>query len=342
MISKFSKTLHVGNKRIGEGNPCFVIAEAGVNHYGSIDKAMRLVDAAVDADADAVKFQFFKTGELISIDCPEWIERMKPKEIPISFLKEISEYCKEKGILFFSTAHDLKSLHEFAEMDMHCLKIGSGEVQNPEFYRIAASFNKPLIISTGMFLKKDILQVIDVLLTSKCTEVAIMHCVTNYPVPPKDVNLEMIQTIKSMFSGPVGYSDHSATIDIPAASVLLGANLIEKHITLEKNVKNAQDWKVSCMPDEFVEFVASVRRLEDALGDGKFRLTEGEKKSLQWARKSIVAAKDLSKNDIIKRGDVLFKRPGTGISPSKVDDILGTRAKTFIKKDSIISEGMIV
>ena len=339
--SSFKPQFKIGDYFIGQESPCFIVAEAGVSNFGSLEKAFQLVDSALNARADAVKFQFFNTEELISADCPEWIERMKPKEMPISFIKKISEYCKKKGILFFSTAHDLKSLYELAEMDMHCFKIGSGELQNPEFYRIAASFNKPLIISTGMFLEEDILQVLNILSASKNPEVAVMHCITNYPVPPKDANLKMIQSLKSIFPGPVGYSDHSATFDIPAASVLLGANIIEKHITLEKNVANAQDWKVSCTPDEFVEFVASIRRIEDALGDGEFRLTEGERKSIQWARKSIVAARDLSRNDIIKKEDVLFKRPGTGISPSKVEAVLGKRAKTFIKRDSVISEGTI-
>jgi len=339
--NNFKSVFKIGSHFLGKGYPCFIIAEAGVSHFGNINKAFMLVDAAVDAGADAVKFQIFKTEEMISVESPEWIARMKPKELPLSAFIEIRDYCKEKGIIFFATAHDPKSFEELTQIDPPCIKIGSGEVQNYEFYRLAALYRKPIILSTGMFLKDNIIQVLKVLAESGCSEVALMHCVTEYPTPPGDINLRMIQTLKSLFPGPVGYSDHAATYDIAAASVLLGANLIEKHITLEKNIPDAQDWKVSCTPGELVEFVSSVRRLEAALGKGEFKLTDGEKKSMRWARKSIVAARDIQEGEVINKDDITFKRPGTGISPANVESVVGKRALKFIKKDYLIMEDMI-
>ena len=301
-----------------------------------MEKAFMLVDAAVHAGADAVKFQHFKTKYLVSSKDREWTDRMKPKELPVSALREIREYCIEKGIIFFASAHDIRSLEELMSLDLPCIKIGSGELQNPEFYSVAASFKKPVIASTGMFLKEDILRIVDVLAEGGCAEAALMHCVTSYPVPPEDVNLKMITTLKKIFPGPVGYSDHSATSDIAASSVLMGADIIEKHITLEKYIPNTQDWKVACTPEELTEFVASVRRLEAAIGDGEFRLTAGERKSLLWARKSIVACGDIEKGDMITREKILLKRPGTGIPPTEINRVIGKKAKEKIKHDTII------
>jgi N,N'-diacetyllegionaminate synthase len=339
--NNFKSIYKIGSRYLGEGYPCFIIAEAGVSHFGDISKAFKLIEAAVDAGVDAVKFQIFKTEEMISVESTEWIARMKPKELPLSSFIKIRDYCKDKGIIFFATAHDPKSFEELMQLDPPCIKIGSGEVQNYEFYRLAASCRKPIILSTGMFLKDDVIQVLKVLAESGCTEVALMHCITEYPTPPSDINLRMIQTLKSLFPGPVGYSDHAATYDIAAASVLMGANLIEKHITLEKNIPDAQDWKVSCTPGELVEFVSSVRRLEAAIGKGEFNLTDGEKRSLLWARKSIVAARDINAGEVINKDDLAFKRPGTGISPADVKSVAGKRALKFIKKDHLIMEDMI-
>jgi N-acetylneuraminate synthase/N,N'-diacetyllegionaminate synthase len=339
--SDFNKCFKIRGKVIGDNHPCFIIAEAGVSHFGSIEKAFRLIDAAVNAKADAVKFQIFKTEEMISSECPEWFNRMKLKELPLSAFMEIRDYCNEKDIIFFASAHDLKSLDEMIKLELPCIKIGSGEVQNLDYYRIAASYGKPIILSTGMFLKEDIYTILDILFEAGCRDLALMHCVTEYPTHPKDVNLRMIQTLKKIFPGPVGYSDHTATPDIAASSVLLGANLIEKHITIEKDIPNAQDWKVACTPEELIEFVESVRRLELALGDGEFKLTEGEKRSLLWARKSIVAARDIKKGEIIGKNDVVFKRPGSGISPNKINYVIGKKALQDIKFDTIIKEEML-
>ncbi len=289
----FRKEVNIGGKLIGNGHPCFIVAEAGVSHFGSLDKALELVEAAARAGADAVKFQVFQTAELISSVAPEWVERMRPKELPIEAFREIMNYCRQKGIIFFATAHDPESLEKLAELDPPAYKIGSGELQNFDYFRGVASLKKPVIFSTGMFSEKDILDTIRVFAEAGCSEVILLHCVTGYPVPVEWMNLKAIQTLKSIFPGPVGYSDHSVTYDIAASSVLLGANLVERHITLEKDIPDAQDWKVACNPEELVQFVAMTRRLEAARGDGVLRVSEVELKSMSWARKSIVAAQDI-------------------------------------------------
>jgi len=332
----FRKEVNIGGKLIGNGHPCFIVAEAGVSHFGSLDKALKLVEVAARAGADAVKFQVFQTAELISSVAPEWVERMRPKELPIEAFREIMDYCRQKGIIFFATAHDPESLEKLAELDPPAYKIGSGELQNFDYFRGVASLKKPVIFSTGMFSEKDILDTIRVFAEAGCSEVILLHCVTGYPVPVEWMNLKAIQTLKSIFPGPVGYSDHSVTYDIAASSVLLGANLVERHITLEKDMPDAQDWKVACNPEELVQFVAMTRRLEAARGDGVLRVSEVEMKSMSWARKSIVAAQDILPEDLITAENIRFKRPGTGISPAEIDKVVGKKAKVKIKADSLI------
>lgn len=333
----FKKEVRIGEKFIGNGHPCFIVAEAGVSHFGSVDKAFALVDAAVQAGADAVKFQIFQANQLIASAAPDWIRRMRAKELPAEVFAEIMDYCRRSKIIFFATAHDDQSLKQLAKLDPPVYKIGSGEVQNFDFYRKVAKLNRPLIFSTGMFSGKDIQKTTQVLADAGCNEVVMLHCVTGYPVPEKSVNLLAIRTLKNLFPGPVGYSDHSVSYDIASASVLLGANLIERHLTLEKNIPNAQDWKVSCDPQEMRQFIAMIRRFEAAMGDGLLRQTEVEKKSLEWARKSVVAAEDIWPEDLITAEKLQVKRPGTGISPAQIHKIIGKRAKVEIKADTLVS-----
>lgn len=333
----FKKKVSIGGKLVGNKQPCFIVAEAGVSHFGSLNKALKLVDAAVQAKADAVKFQIFQTDKLVSSVASDWIKRMRPKELPIEAFHEINDYCRQKGIIFFATAHDDESLNKLTELDPPAYKIGSGELQNCAFYRKVASLNKPIIFSTGMFSEKDIRATIKVLSRCGCNEVIMLHCVTGYPVPEESVNLSAIRTLKTIFPGPVGYSDHSVTYDIAASSVLLGADLIERHLTLEKNIPDAQDWKVSCNPDELQQFIAMTRRLEAAIGDGRLEQAELEKESLKWARKSIVAAEDIWPEELITAEKLQVKRPGTGISPIDLKKIIGKKAKVKINADTLIN-----
>jgi N-acetylneuraminate synthase/N,N'-diacetyllegionaminate synthase len=333
----FKKEVRIGEKLIGNQHSCFIVAEAGVSHFGSTDKALELVDVAVKAKADAIKFQIFQTDRLISATASDWIDRMRPKELSIEAFQEIQAYCRQKGIIFFATAHDEESLNELAKLDPPAYKIGSGELQNFGFFRQVASLKRPVIFSTGMFTEKDIRKTINILAEAGCNEVVMLHCVTGYPVPNESVNLLAIRTLKNIFPGPVGYSDHSATYDIAAASVLMGANLIERHLTLEKDIPNAQDWKVSCNPEELQQFVTMTRRLESAMGDGRLQPAEVELENINWARKSIVAAEDILPDDVITIQKLHIKRPGTGISPAKLEKVIGKRARVKIKADTLIN-----
>lgn len=333
----FERIFSINGRIIGPNEPCFVIAEAGVSHFGSLKNALALVDMAAKAGADAVKFQIFKTEKLISSKSRDWIQRMRPKELSLPVFREIRNYCKDKGIIFFATAHDLDSLESLAELEQPVYKIGSGEVGNPAFFQAVASLGKPVIFSTGMYSRADLEKSLETLSQSGCNRVAVLHCVTQYPTDPKNVNLRRIQAIREIFPGPVGYSDHSAFHEIAAASVLLGAEIIEKHITLEKDIPNAQDWKVACDPKEFVRFVSSIRRLQQALGTGAIDAGLEETEASVWARKSIVAAHDIPAGHILSATDITCKRPGTGIRPDRIMDVIGKRAKKDIIADTSLS-----
>ena len=300
---QFDTVFSISDRLVGGQHPCFIIAEAGISHFGDIQKALKLVDVAVSAKADAVKFQIFKSTELISKQSQDWIERLSSREMSIDDYAKVKEYADSKGILFFLTAHDVPSLHETKKLDLPCYKIGSGEVGNPSFFKEVGRIGKPVIFSTGMYEEPDIFLALDSLQSVGCREVGLLHCVTSYPTPVQDINLSKLTLLESMFEGPVGYSDHAETWDIAASSVLLGAKIIEKHITLERDIPNAQDWKVSCMPDELIEFVASVRRLEQSLGSASAGLSDNEKDSIVWARKSIVAANPINEGQVIKKID---------------------------------------
>lgn len=335
-IYNFEPSFFIEDKKVGEDAPCFIIAEAGVSHFGDMQKAFELVDMSVEAKADAVKFQIFDTDSMISKVSAEWRERMRPKQLPVSAFKEIQDYCKEKGIIFFATAHDLPSLEQLSKFDPPCYKVGSGEMGNPVFYQEVARLKKPVLVSTGMFEKNDFYLMLDAVDSVENHQLGIMHCVTQYPTPPDEVNLSTISWLKNHFSGPVGYSDHTAGFDIPAASVLLGAKIVEKHITIEKNIPNAQDWKVACNWEELKEFVASVRRYESALGTPAMKRSEAEKQSVGWARKSIVAKVRITKGTTISHEHLDFKRPGTGIAPSEVFAVIGKKAGRDFDVDELL------
>lgn len=332
----FNKTIKINNKAVGEGQPVFVIAEAGVNHFGSMDKAKRLIDVAVNSKADAFKIQVFKTENLISCESNEWRDRLKPKELTYEEVREIRELCQLRGIIFLATAHEEESLSFIESLDVPAYKIGSGEINNLPFIREIARKKKPVIISTGMYTLEEIGQALEVIMSEDNRDIIILHCVTIYPSPPKEVNLKAIDTIKKEFNVLVGYSDHTVGHEIPLAAVAKGACMIEKHITIDRDVPNAQDWKVSCGPEDFTQFISSIRNIEAALGTGIKSPSEIELKNKLWARKSIVATVDINKGDIITDTMLCTKRPGHGIIPAETNKIIGMKAKVNIKKDTLI------
>lgn len=332
----WSKAFTIANRAIGEGAAVFIIAEAGVAHFGSLKKAFKLVDLAVEAGADAVKFQIFRTSELISSLSPEWRKRMEPKELSAKDFREIKQYCRTRGILFLATAHDESSLRELDDLDVPAYKIGSGEVKNWPFLAKIAGRGKPVILSTGMYTLEDISQALEVIAQTGNPDLAVLQCVTAYPTPPAEVNLLAIKTIRETFDVVTGYSDHTEGYHFPLAAVVLGAKIIEKHISLDFNVPNAQDWKVSCGPNDLHLLIDQIREIESGFGTGVKEPGATERHSLAWARKSLVAACNIFPGEAVTSEKVKFKRPGTGITPSDVEGVLGRRARVEIKRDSLI------
>jgi N-acetylneuraminate synthase/N,N'-diacetyllegionaminate synthase len=332
----FAERFSIAGRVVGGGSACFVVAEAGVAHFGDLERAFELVEMAVEAGADAVKFQIFKTEALVSSSDLEWTTRMRSRELPPEAFVRIRDRCRERGIIFFATAHDPESLEVLAGLDPPVYKIGSGEVRNPHFFAAVARQGKPVIFSTGMYRQEDIEPTLGTLAENGCREVAVLHCVTRYPTPPEEANLRRMARLRERFPGPVGYSDHCATPDIALAAVALGAEVIEKHITLEKNVPDAQDWRVACDRRELVDFVRAVRRIEAALGSGDLSAGPVETEQSTWARKSIVAARRLDAGTVIDRQHLAFKRPGRGLGPDKVGELLGRRLRVSLEADALV------
>ncbi len=336
MSFEFRKSFSIGTRHVGEGHPIFIVAEAGVAHFGNLDKAKALVDLAASAGVDAVKFQVFKTDKLVSRESREWIERLRPKELPFEAFRTLKDYCREREITFFATAHDEPSLEFLDSLDVPVFKIGSGEVTNWPFLEKVASRKRPVILSTGMYTLEEIGEALAIFSNIGNPDVAVLHCVTRYPTPAPEVNLRAMQTIQEKFSVVVGYSDHTEGIHFPLAAAALGAKIIEKHISLDFNVPNAQDWKVSCGPDNLPVMVKHLRDIEVGLGSGVKTPSEAERSSLLWARKSLVAARDISEGEVITADLLQAKRPGKGIPPARLGEVVGRKAKVEIRKDTAI------
>jgi N,N'-diacetyllegionaminate synthase len=338
-MKNFQPQFSINQHKVGSPNPCLIIAEAGVSHFGDLDKAYALVDIAVEAGADIFKTQHFNTDVLIGPSSPEWRDRMKSKELTNGDIKNIHSYCTKKGITFLCTAHD-ESVLDFLDndLDMPAFKIGSGELNNWPFLKNIASRNKPIILSTGMYELNQIKETIELILNAGCDKLAILHCVTNYPAQPVQINLRFMETITKLFNGPVGYSDHTEGNDIPLAAVARGARIIEKHITLEKNIPDAQDWKVACDRTELIEFVKSIRRVEQAIGSCDKEMATSELNSVNWACKSLTARELIPTGTIIQEAMLISQRPGTGIPPSKLNRVVGCVATKNLNPGEIISK----
>ena len=330
-MMEFPRHIEIAGRRIGPGEPCYVIAEAGVSHFGDMDKAWRLIDLAVSSGADAFKTQHFHTDYLVGPSAPDWRERLRSKELPDEAIRAMRDRCRKTGIPFLCTAHDEISLEFLAkDLDVPAFKIGSGEVENWPFLAKIAQFGKPVVLSTGMYSIEQIREAVNILGDNGCTALAVLHCVTNYPANPSQVNLNVMAQIREFFPGPVGYSDHTAGTAVPLAAVALGADIVEKHITLDRDVPNAQDWKVACDPSNLAGFVADVRVVEAARGGGAKVVSDEEQHSLLWARKSLTAAQDIPAGSILEESMLLAQRPGTGIPPSTLTRVIGRRTKVQI------------
>lgn len=328
-----------------------IIAEAGVNHNGSIETAKRLIDVAADSGVDYVKFQTFKTENLVSREAKlaEYqkknvkdgasyqFEMLKKLELSIEDHYTLIDYCNHKGIKFLSTAFDLESVDFLASLNLGIWKIPSGEITNYLFLKKIAKIGGKIILSTGMSTIEDISNALNVLTKYGVAkdDITILHCNTEYPTPFKDVNLLAMKHIQRMFGTRVGYSDHTQGIDVPVAAVALGASVIEKHFTLDKSLPGP-DQKASLDPTELKAMVKSIRTIEVALGDGNKQVSESETKNISVARKSIVASMPIKKGEPFTEDNLTVKRPGTGISPMKWDEVIGKIAKRDFQIDQPI------
>lgn len=326
-----------------------IIAEAGVNHNGSIDMAKQLIEAAAVAGVDYVKFQTFKAEELVTKDAKqaEYQQRNAADDSQYTMLKkleltprqheELIAYCQQKGVRFLSTAFDLESIEYLHSLNLGLWKIPSGEITNYPYLKKIAQYGEPVIMSTGMCSMDDVEQALNVLLKNGLTKerITLLHCNTEYPTPMQDVNLKAMLQMRDKFGVKVGYSDHTKGIEVPIAAVAMGADVIEKHFTLDRTLPGP-DHKASLEPNELNAMVDAIRNIEQALGDGQKHVSVSEEKNMAIARKSIVASKDIKRGELLTEENLTTKRPGSGISPMRWEEVIGTKAIRDFAEDELI------
>ena len=329
-----------------------IIAEAGVNHNGSLELAKQLVNKAVDAGVDYIKFQTFKASKLVTKAAKQaeyqqkntgkegdsQYQMLKKLELSPKDHEVLIAYCKEKGIKFFSTAFDFDSIEYLHSLHLGLWKIPSGEVTNYPYIKKIAQYGEPVILSTGMCEMNDVSAAINVLLKNGLTkeQITVLHCNTEYPTPFEDVNLRAMLALEDEFKVEVGYSDHTKGIEVPIAAVALGASVIEKHFTLDRNMEGP-DHKASLEPDELKAMVSAIRNIEKAVGgDGTKHVSESERKNIAIARKSIIADRDIKKGELLTEENLTVKRPGTGISPMRWEEVIGTKAIRDFAEEELI------
>lgn len=325
----------------------YIIAEAGVNHNGSFELACRMADAAKEAGVDCIKFQTFKSKNLVSHNAQKaeyqkattgdgaQADMLKKLELSYNEFLKLRNYCNQIGICFLSTPFDFESIEFLNSIDMPFWKIPSGEVTNYPYLIALAKTGKPVVMSTGMCEMKEIEAAIRVLRENGTKDIKLLHCNTEYPTPFEDVNLKAMQTMQEAFGLEAGYSDHTKGIEVPVAAVALGAAVIEKHFTLDRNMKGP-DHKASLEPDELAAMVSSIRHIEKAIGTGDKIPSPSEEKNITVVRKSIVAKRAIKAGEKLSEENVTVKRPGTGISPMRWNEVLETTAIRDFEEDELI------
>ena len=349
------KTINIGDRVVGPGQPVFIIAEAGVNHDGDMEMAKALVDAAADAGADAVKFQTFNARALASIDAPKADYQLAGAgrdesqyamllrlEIDADGHRIIEAHCKSRNIVFLSSPFCQDSADLLARMDMPAFKIPSGEIINPLLLRHIADLGKPVILSTGMARMHEVKTALHWLEEAGAKDIILLQCTSNYPADPANCNLRAMQTMAETLKKSVGFSDHSVGNEIALAAVALGACVIEKHLTLDRTGTGGPDHAASSEPEEFAQLVEGIRKVETALGHGRKEPTASEALVAAVARRSIVAAVAIPAGTEITASMLAVRRPGTGIDPTKIDDVVGRQAKSDIADGTQIDLGMMV
>lgn len=329
-----------------------IIAEAGVNHNGSIELAKQLVDKAVLAGVDYIKFQTFKASKLVTKAAKQaeyqqknigkegdsQFQMLKKLELSPEDHEVLIAYCKDKGIKFFSTAFDFDSIEYLHSLDLGLWKVPSGEVTNYPFLKRVAAYNEKTILSTGMCEMSDVRAAVEALYKNGLSKenLILLHCNTEYPTPFEDVNLKAMDALRKEFGVEVGYSDHTKGIEVPIAAVALGATVIEKHFTLDKNMEGP-DHKASLEPVELKAMVSAIRNIEQAIGTGVKTASASERKNIGVVRKSIVAACSIKKGDAFTEENLTVKRPGTGISPMRWEEVIGKKATKDYEEDELIA-----
>lgn len=345
--------IDVAGRRIGPSQPCFLVAEAGVNHNGSVELARRLVDAAVKAGADAVKFQTFKAERVIARGAPKatyQLETTGPGESQLDMVRrlelgseaheELYAYCRQRGVLFMSTPFDEESIDLLDRLGVAVFKVPSGEITNFPFLARVASKGKPMIVSTGMSTLEEVASAVRVIHEAGNRQLVLLHCVSNYPADPAHANLRAMHTLAAAFDVPVGYSDHTPGLEVALAAVALGASVIEKHFTVDRTLPGP-DHRASLEPDELAALARGIRTVEAALGHGRKEPAATEAETARVARKSLVAARDIPAGTKLSEDLIAIKRPGTGLPPAMRVALVGRTAKQDIAADTLLRLEML-
>jgi len=338
----------IAGKPIGPGRPCFIIAEAGVNHNGSLETAMRLVDAAGEAGADAVKFQTFKADRLVSERAPKaryQLESTNPAESQKEMIRrleldadahrKLDDHCRAHGIVFLSSPFDEESADLLARLQVPAFKIPSGEVTNLPLLRHMASLGKPIILSTGMAYLHEVYEAVHALRAAGCRDLILLQCVTRYPAEPAETHLKAMEGMALALNIPAGYSDHTLGLDVPFAAAALGACVIEKHFTLDRSMPGP-DHKASIEPGDLRALVTGIRRIHEALGDFPKKPVEAEMEHRRIVRRSLAAAVDIAPGAVLRPAMLICLRPGTGISPADMDRVINRRVLRPIGKGELV------
>ena len=335
--------VEVGNRAVGVGQPCFIIAEAGVNHNGSLDMARRLVDLAVDAGADAIKFQTFRAERLVTRLAPKaayqrrntgdeesQYEMLARLELPAAAYKLLFNHCQSRNIAFMSTPFDEESADLLDGLNVPAMKIGSGEITNHHLLEWVARKKRPIILSTGMANLTEVGEAVHTIRSTGNAHIVLLHCVSNYPADAKDANLRAMRTLSVAFGLPVGFSDHTSGIEVGLAAVALGACVIEKHLTADRSLPGP-DHRASLEPRAFRELVRGIRTVEASLGHGRKEPSASELDIAKVARRSVVAAEDIPEGTVLTPRMLAVRRPGTGIAPRWFDMIVGRRTRVAVQ-----------
>ena len=344
---RVKNVIRIGSKLVGERRPVFIVAEAGVNHNGSVRLAKKLIDMAKNAGADAVKFQMFSAEKLVTKTAAKaayqkkvlgktQYEMLKKLELSKNDFRALKKHAEKLGIIFLVSPFDEEAVDFLDEIGVPAFKVASGELTNLPFLDYVARKNKPIILSTGMSTLPEIKEAVNTIKKTENKKIILLHCVSNYPAKLEDSNLKAIQTMKKIFNLPIGYSDHTLGIAACIAAAALEACLIEKHVTLDKNLPGP-DHKASIDSDELRELIQRVREVEKVLGSAEKKPAKSEIEIKLIARKSIVAKTNIKKGTAIARAMLTYKRPGDGLAPKFLGKVVGKVARADIKKDEKIT-----